>query len=617
MRLFEVKLTNFRGYANETPIKFDSLTVLIGKNDSGKSSILDALDIYFNDANIERDDCCVHTGGTEVRIACVFEALPASIIIDEQYSTTLQAEHLLRGDGKLEIIKVYDCNAAKGKFTGAFARALHPSATGIDDLLSLKLTELRTKAQQRTVDLTGINQTAKAPIRQAIWTAAGNLQLTEHEVSLRKESAKDAFDQIQRYMPTYALFKSDRASTDQDAEAQDPLKAAIKEAIRRRETELDGVLTEIRNELANVANRTVEKIREMSPDLANQLHPTVKNKNWDTLFNVSLTGENDIPINKRGSGTRRLVLLNFFRAKAEDVAQERDTGVIYAVEEPETSQHPNYQLMLLDAFEQLVDQGRCQVILTTHTPTLARRVDQSSLRLITWQNNHPVVEDGAVPATIPKIVKTLGVLRDHDVKVFLGVEGKHDINFLKSISTILSRIETDIPDLAAAEASGRLVFIPLGGSSLEVWVNRLEGFNLPEFYLTDRDNPPPALPKYEQYLAAWNARAGCTAWVTAKRELENYIHLSLLVAAAPGYAGTGADFDDVPLLFAEAIHTADQNAQLWAVVSEDSKKKKESKAKSRLNSEIIQGMTPVLLTQADQTDELRRWLRTVGATLNA
>jgi len=244
-------------------------------------------------------------------------------------------------------------------------------------------------------------------------------------------------------------------------------------------------------------------------------------------------------------------------------------------------------------------------------------VDQGNLRLISWQNNHPVVEDGAAPATIPKIVKTLGVLRDHDVKVFLGVEGKHDINFLKSISTILSRIETDIPDLAAAEASGRLVFIPLGGSSLEVWVNRLEGFNLPEFYLTDRDNPPPALPKYQQYLAAWNARPGCTAWVTSKRELENYIHLPLLTAAAPGYAGTGSDFDDVPSLFAEAIHTADPNAQAWTALSVEKKKKKVSNAKTHLNSEIVQRMTPVLLTQADQTDEIRRWLRAVGTTLNA
>jgi putative ATP-dependent endonuclease of OLD family len=617
MRLSEVKLTNFRGYANETCIKFESLTLLIGKSDSGKSSILDALNIYFNDANIERDDCCVHTASTEIRIACVFDDLPATIIIDEQYATTLQAEFLLRGDGKLEIIKVYDCNAAKAKYAGAFANALHPSVAGIDELLSLKLTELRTKAQQRNVDLTAVNQAAKAPIRQAIWAAAGDLQITEHEVSLKKESAKDAFDQIQRYMPTYALFKSDRASTDQDAEAQDPLKSAIKEAIRRRETELDGVLTEIRNELANVANRTVEKIREMSPDLANQLHPTVKNKNWDTLFNVSLTGDDDIPINKRGSGTRRLVLLNFFRAKAEDTAQERDTGIIYAVEEPETSQHPNHQLMLLDAFEELVDQGRCQVILTTHNPTLARRVDQSCLRLITWQNNHPVVEDGTVAATIPKIVKTLGVLRDHDVKVFLGVEGKNDINFLRHLSTNLSKIETDIPDLTAEELAGRVVFIPLGGSSLEVWITRLQGLNLPEFYLTDRDNPPPALPKYHHEVAAWNARNGCTAWVTSKRELENYIHTSLLTAAAPGYAGTGADFEDVPLLFAAALHALAPGAQPWEAVPDKKKERKVSAAKRRLNSELAQRMTPVLLRRVDQRDELRRWLRTVGVALHA
>lgn len=617
MRLCEVILTNFRGYANETRIKIDSLTVLIGKNDSGKSSILDALDIYFNDATIEKDDCCVHTGSSEIRIACAFDCLPTSLVIDDQYPTTLQSEYLLRADGKLEIIKAYECTVAKGKFSGAFVRALHPSVQGIDDLLSLKLNELKTKAQQRTVDLTGVNQTAKAPIRQAIWAAATDLQITEREVSLKKESAKDAFDQMQRYMPTFALFKSDRASTDQDSEAQDPLKAAIKEAIRHREVELDGVLAEIKNELASVATRTVEKIREMSPDLANQLHPTVKNKNWDSLFAVSLTGENDIPINKRGSGTRRLVLLNFFRAKAEDVAQEKDTGVIYAVEEPETSQHPNYQLMLLDAFEQLVDQGRCQVILTTHTPTLARRVDQSSLRLVSWQNNHPTVEDGAVDTTIPKIVKTLGVLRDHDVKVFLGVEGKHDINFLRYISANLSRIETDIPDLPTEEAAGRLVFIPLGGSSLEVWVTRLQGFNLPEFYLTDRDNPPPAQPKYHQQIAAWNARAGCTAWVTSKRELENYIHLSLLTAAAPGYAGTGADFDDVPLLFAEAVHTASPGAAPWASITDEKKDSKVSAAKKRLNSEIVQQMTPSLLSQADQAEDVRRWLRSVGAALQA
>jgi putative ATP-dependent endonuclease of the OLD family len=66
----------------------------------------------------------------------------------------------------------------------------------------------------------------------------------------------------------------------------------------------------------------------------------------------------------------------------EEALRTQDTGVIYAVEEPETSQHPNHQIMMLEAFEELVEQGRCQVILTTHTPTLARRVNRNALRLI-------------------------------------------------------------------------------------------------------------------------------------------------------------------------------------------------------------------------------------------
>ena len=36
MKLVEVKITNFRGYANETCVAVDPLTVLIGKNDAGK-----------------------------------------------------------------------------------------------------------------------------------------------------------------------------------------------------------------------------------------------------------------------------------------------------------------------------------------------------------------------------------------------------------------------------------------------------------------------------------------------------------------------------------------------------------------------------------------------------
>jgi hypothetical protein len=48
----------------------------------------------------------------------------------------------------------------------------------------------------------------------------------------------------------------------------------------------------------------------MAPELASELTPRFKEKpRW--TFNFTLDGENGIPVNKRGSGIRRLILLNF------------------------------------------------------------------------------------------------------------------------------------------------------------------------------------------------------------------------------------------------------------------------------------------------------------------
>ena len=48
MRLKQLKLKNFRSYKEETVVDFDDLTAFIGKNDAGKSTILEALEIFFN-----------------------------------------------------------------------------------------------------------------------------------------------------------------------------------------------------------------------------------------------------------------------------------------------------------------------------------------------------------------------------------------------------------------------------------------------------------------------------------------------------------------------------------------------------------------------------------------
>ena len=48
MKLKMVRLRNFRAYKDTVSIPIDELTAFIGKNDMGKSTVLEAFEIFFN-----------------------------------------------------------------------------------------------------------------------------------------------------------------------------------------------------------------------------------------------------------------------------------------------------------------------------------------------------------------------------------------------------------------------------------------------------------------------------------------------------------------------------------------------------------------------------------------
>jgi energy-coupling factor transporter ATP-binding protein EcfA2 len=160
-----MKVSNLRCYKDETVIDLDDLVVFVGKNDSGKSSLFDALNLFFDEkAAPDKDDVCVHTDNTDIRIACAFTDLPSELVIDAQYPTNLNSEYLLNGNGFLEIAKVYDCNLAKPKCSGIYARAAHPTADGYADLLSLTNAKLKQRANSFGVDLSSVNQTVNTEL---------------------------------------------------------------------------------------------------------------------------------------------------------------------------------------------------------------------------------------------------------------------------------------------------------------------------------------------------------------------------------------------------------------------------------------------------------------------
>jgi len=611
-----MRIKNFRGFTEEACIDFHDLSVLIGKNDSGKSTILEALNAFFNDS-IEKDDFCVYASeGEKIIISCIFSDLPEKIILDSTYETKLSDEFLVNKEGKLEIVKEFDCSPAKPKTKKMYLNSYAPSAESINDLYELKITDLKNKAKTLNIDISGINKSVCSEIRHAIWNQSDDLLLSEQHIDLNGFYGKSIYPQIKDELPIFALFKSDRTSTDQDSEAQDPMKAAIKETIAQYSQKLEELQKKVEDDLSLIASRTIEKIKEMEPTLANELNPQVKHKNWESLFAVSLTGDDQIPINKRGSGTRRLILLNFFRAKAEQISESQKTGIIYAIEEPETSQHPDHQKILIDAFQELTLQGNCQVILTTHTPNLIRRIDQKDILFIENVNHKITITKAENEKILNEIQKSLGILPDHNIKAFLGLEGKNDINYFRTISKVLSQSEPDIVDFELAENLGNLVFIPMGGSSLELWISKLSGLNRPEFYITDRDNQPPAKAHYQREMDSFNALDNCSAYITSKRELENYINIKAIQQHKLDFPSQSfSDFSDIPLIYAKYQYDKAEKEKSWEELSDSCKKKKINNAKRILNKQCVAKMTPELLTEVDKKDEIRKWLRIISASL--
>ena len=114
MRIHSLRVKNFRGYRDEIEVKFEDLTSFVGKNDIGKSTILEALDIFFNCGKgvikLDKDDVnkeALANQDDEIRISVCFENLPQQIVIDSSNTTNLVDEYLLNSEDRLEIIKKY------------------------------------------------------------------------------------------------------------------------------------------------------------------------------------------------------------------------------------------------------------------------------------------------------------------------------------------------------------------------------------------------------------------------------------------------------------------------------------------------------------------------------
>ena len=607
MRLVSLTLENFRAYQTATTIEFSDLTTIIGRNDIGKSCLLEALEIFFNSdvVKIEQADANVFSGSALVSITAEFADLPSVITLDAGAPTTLRDEYLLTDGGTLKIAKVYDCSK-KAPTCETFIIARHPSASGLDNLLELKEKDLQALVKTKSLD---VGLKGNPGMRRALWEACPDLGLGEARipVSKPKEDSKRIWDQLELHLPMFALFQSDRQSRDSDGEVQNPLKGAIAAAISEAQEAIESIQNLVQAKTEEIAKLTHEALKSIDPKLANSLTPKFvppTASKWMGLFSLGMDTDDRIPLNKRGSGVRRLILVSFFKAEAErKLSSSAKRNLIYAMEEPETSQHPTNQRVLIDAFKEIATTPHCQVILTTHSPGLAADLPIESIRFVSSEGPPatPVVQAGV--DVFDTVAKALGLTPDSRVRVLICVEGPTDVTALKCLSAALHVEDATIPNLMTDE---RFAFIPAGGSTLKHWVteNYLRNMQRPEAHIYDAD-----VAKYAASVAEVNGRTdGLGSWAvqTQKHEIECYLHADAIKAAfdvevvCVDHPADG--MPSVPEAFAIALSAARNfDGRMGA-----------DKAKGFL-SKAFGHMTAAHIRARDPAGEVEGWLRRMSA----
>ncbi|HAO2193185.1 TPA: ATP-binding protein [Escherichia coli] len=557
--------------------------------------MLDAFGVFFEHKLCKYDatDKCVDSVENEdVSIGCIFSGADIPIVLDATSITNLKEEYLLNSNGKLEIYRVF----AKGKGSSSVqAKCMAPSAKGAKSLLAKKNDELKVIAESIGVD--GADKRSNVSLRQEIYRKIGDLKLKEIFVKLNAEEGKVICEKIYDKLPHFALFRADRPSTDEESEVQDPMKSAVQTALQKIDIQLESIKESVKEHAVEVAENTIKHLHDISPNLAAGLIPKFKvEPKWENIFKLTLEDDRGIAINKRGSGVRRLVLISFFKAEAERLQKEfPDKGVIYAIEEPETSQHPSNQRLLIDAFQELANADKCQVLITTHVPALVEKIPTESLRHITRTLDDGLEVKNGNDDVLKNIANDLGVYPDSRASVLVCVEGPNDINFLRNIGKIY--LDQGVPNVPDMINDPRIVFIPMGGHTLKDWVNNndLKILNKPEVHIYDRDVAIP--PQYEKECKSVNARNdGSIAFMTEKREMENYLHPDAIQAVF----GVNITIDD----------TTDVSTEVSALTRYN-----ESKAKKKINKFATGKMSYQMLTASDAKGETLPWFNAIYAKL--
>lgn len=411
MRLSKIKVENFRGIACAEIEPHRDITVLVGENNTGKTSVLEALRLCldavksnktcnFTEFDFYRDDTCNNLASCKP-ITITLTYLESKDHPWPDHITQSLNEVIVGSDYsviKLRVIAQYDADAGEPVQSWCFLDDAENELVGknglIKDLRRLRPFFFQTALRAAKDEFHG---------RSTYWSSF--LRNKDIEETTRKELEDELLDVNRKIVDAHGSFKQ------------------VTEEVKRI------------SELVAVGKVDAVTVDPAPADVYRTLR-------YGTDVNLLTASNAKIPIRSHGEGTQSLSVLLLFSAYLKtrlhaDV--DRQAEPIIAIEEPEAHLHPN----AIRAVWQLLEGLPGQKIVATHSGDILSEVPLESLRRMNRQG--PITECGAIPANLLTTEESRKfnhhVRRNRGELLFARtwvlVEGETDVSVLAECADIL------------------------------------------------------------------------------------------------------------------------------------------------------------------------------------
>ncbi len=400
MKITHLRVENYKGL-REIDIPLSRFSCLIGENNAGKSSVLQALALFFSGTALSKGH--YFDASRPVRIAVSLGEIVAADInrLAEEHRSKITA--IVKNDA-LTLVRLY---GADGKSTLKYRKLLPNEARFADDAISELVKGKRagqpfvTAVTQVFPELNDVVTAAmnQGEIKDKIQALADSLpdnQKSPADVDLPTGIDKSVSAMLPEpiYIPAVKDLKDDVKTTESTPfgkvlgillKAIEPLLAeertlfAQLNAKLNRVTQADGSETDERLTPVKTIESTVERFVQDSFK-AVKLRITVPPPELKAVLSSAVIFANDGvdgPIDTKGDGLRRAIVFAILRSYVELnktglIAPDQpapaadDAGHLLLFEEPELYLHPRAQQILFDALGTFSQ--RHPVVVTTHSP---------------------------------------------------------------------------------------------------------------------------------------------------------------------------------------------------------------------------------------------------------